>query len=182
MRKLAKWSPVSLLSPTTHSLPLRPSHRTQSFPPILPHFFLSDFLVSGLTQDLTACSREQTQSCTHSRLFKGNRCSVPLWADKQNTAAKKKKKSPFHISLYLRKWKMPRQHIKVKPPWILAQSLRCLNQPPPCAPADDSVHSFHFPLLAWPTSEHIPMHSSPPSLFPHTPESLEHDRQTEATC
>ena len=100
MRKLAKWSPVSLLSPTTHSLPLRPSHRTQSFPPILPHFFLSDFLVSGLTQDLTACSREQTQSCTHSRLFKGNHCSVPLWADKQNIAAKKKKKKSIsHFTL-----------------------------------------------------------------------------------
>ena len=99
MRKLAKWSTVSLLSPTTHSLPLRPSHRTQSFPPILPHFFLSDFLVSGLTQDLTACSREQTQSCTDSWLFKGNRCSVPLWADKNKILLLKKKKSISHFIL-----------------------------------------------------------------------------------
>ena len=71
-----------------------------SFPPILPHFFLSDFLVSGLTQDRTACSREQTQSCTHRRLFKGNRCSVPLWADKNKILLlKKKKKSVSHFIL-----------------------------------------------------------------------------------
>ena len=52
--------------------------------------------------------------------------------------------------------------IKVKPPWILAQRLRCLNQPPPCAPADDSVFT-HFTSHTWPGPP-INIH---PCILPH---------------
>ena len=80
-----------------------------------------------------------------------HRCSVPLWANK-NKMLLLKKTGPFHISFYLRKWKMPKRCIEVKLAWIVAQSLGYVNQPPPCAPADhlQSLISLPTPGLEHP--------------------------------